>query len=52
MITNNDMEYVKRLLHKIEAIAGTLIESNALNLGLSLRADVEELIELLGIKEI
>ena len=45
-----DMEYVKALLHKIEAIAGTLIECNALNLGLSLKTDVEELKGLLGIE--
>ena len=49
-LSSESIEQVKGLVHKIEAIAGTLIESNALNLGLSLRADVDELKELLGIR--
>lgn len=49
-LSSESIEQVRGLLHKIEAIAGTLIESNALNLGLSLRADVDELKELLGIR--
>ena len=49
-LSSEGIEQVKALLHKIEAIAGTLIESNTLNLGLSLKADVDELKELLGVK--
>lgn len=51
-LSSEGIEQVRRLVYKIETIAGTLIESNALNLGLSLKADVKELKELLGIKEI
>lgn len=49
--SEDKMEHIKRLLHEIEAIAGTLIEAKLHNWGLSLRADVSELKELLGIKK-
>jgi hypothetical protein len=45
--TFEDVAKVTRLLHRIEEIAGSLIQSNVMNLGLSLKALVTELEEIL-----